>query len=860
MTAAARPPDAQGDLNRFPIPRLLFFLLKKSFLGQVEVVSQSLRGRIYLRDGMPVFTDIISTRDYLGRILVERGAINEQTFNTSLQQLATARQLHGQVLLQMGAIDQRTLVDALRLQLHRKLNRLFTLDAAQISLYSEEHPYGLEGEGALVQADPLRVIYQGVRNCLDHLRMAPELDKLQGHIFRLRPGFERRQARYGMSEDELALVSFLTGSAVSVEGVLRVSHLPPLQTLMVIYTLWVTEALAATPDAAVARAPAPAPRAPSAELPPVPREGSAPRAEVPPLARVPSAELRAQHLREGSSPRAEARAPSAELPPVPREGSAPRAEVPPLARVPSAELRAQHLREGSSPRAEARAPLHASSSSIPGFEDLARAFTQDMTGPSLPRADALDVTGPSLPRFDADTTSPSLPRAFDGETTATEGATPLIPTIDLPGSGSSPVIIAPPPVMITPPPPELGPAPIAPPAGLGPIIMGPEPSPTPVITPPPPSGPIIMPPPDALDVTGPSLPRFNLEMTGPSLPQAIAPPAPAGYDVPDRPRRASRESQPAARPPAGPGVARVPSSPGAALPRVPSSPGATLPRMPSSPGLPRVPGGREASDPGRPSRPTGQTPAVPSTQAVMEHKTLLKKTRERIKDQHHYDVLEIKRDATADQVRDAYFRLAKIYHPDRCAALGLSDMNAVAEEIFRRINEAHTVLTDEAQRKAYDEELEGAPSRKEAQNALEAEFTFQKGVIFFRKKNFAEAVKCFEESWRLNDKEGEHLAWLAWTIFSDPKSNRQAVLPKAKERLLQSIKISPQNPVCHYYLGEVYLALGDEKRARTCFQKTVEIQEGHVEANRHLRLMSMRKEKEESKGKGLFGLKLGKKK
>jgi tetratricopeptide (TPR) repeat protein len=180
-------------------------------------------------------------------------------------------------------------------------------------------------------------------------------------------------------------------------------------------------------------------------------------------------------------------------------------------------------------------------------------------------------------------------------------------------------------------------------------------------------------------------------------------------------------------------------------------------------------------------------------------------------------------------------------------------MTTIAEEIFRHINEAHAVLADPTTRKAYEEDLDGGGGRKEALGALEAEFSFQKGVVFFRKKNFAEARRSFEEAWSLNDKEGEHLAWLAWTQYHDPRLNKNTELPKIKDLLLRALKISPQNPICHYFLGEIYLALGDDKRARTCFTRTVEIQANHVEANRHLRLMQMRKDKLEKKDKGLFG-------
>jgi molecular chaperone DnaJ len=63
--------------------------------------------------------------------------------------------------------------------------------------------------------------------------------------------------------------------------------------------------------------------------------------------------------------------------------------------------------------------------------------------------------------------------------------------------------------------------------------------------------------------------------------------------------------------------------------------------------------------------------------------------------QDYYEVLEVGRQATADDLRRAYRRLAKQYHPD-------VNRSAGAEERFKEINEAYAVLSDEERRSAYD--------------------------------------------------------------------------------------------------------------------------------------------------------------
>ena len=62
-----------------------------------------------------------------------------------------------------------------------------------------------------------------------------------------------------------------------------------------------------------------------------------------------------------------------------------------------------------------------------------------------------------------------------------------------------------------------------------------------------------------------------------------------------------------------------------------------------------------------------------------------------------YAVLGVKRDADASQIKKAYRKLAKKYHPDSNAG------NAEAEKKFKDISEANSILGDEEKRKIYDE-------------------------------------------------------------------------------------------------------------------------------------------------------------
>ncbi|KAJ7850064.1 hypothetical protein B0H14DRAFT_2764619 [Mycena olivaceomarginata] len=71
-------------------------------------------------------------------------------------------------------------------------------------------------------------------------------------------------------------------------------------------------------------------------------------------------------------------------------------------------------------------------------------------------------------------------------------------------------------------------------------------------------------------------------------------------------------------------------------------------------------------------------------------------------DQSFYDVLQISRDATADQIRKAYKKQALLTHPDRLPPGFTPAEKQAAEERFRKVSNAYEVLKDDEKKRLYD--------------------------------------------------------------------------------------------------------------------------------------------------------------
>jgi len=200
-------------------------------------------------------------------------------------------------------------------------------------------------------------------------------------------------------------------------------------------------------------------------------------------------------------------------------------------------------------------------------------------------------------------------------------------------------------------------------------------------------------------------------------------------------------------------------------------------------------------------------------------------------------------------IKRIYFKMAKVFHPDAKPNLYKGEVREKVESLFTKISEAYNSLSDSEQRRAYVERIKSKVSEEQmeqASRAIQAEMEFNKALIMIRRGAFRDARPIMEEVVKLAPEEPEFRIHLAYCVFktegvSSARKNAQIIENELQKR--------PKLAEGWFYLGMINRVMGELEKAKEYFQKTLELEKYHQEAQRELRVIEMKLAEQAGKGK-----------
>ena len=217
----------------------------------------------------------------------------------------------------------------------------------------------------------------------------------------------------------------------------------------------------------------------------------------------------------------------------------------------------------------------------------------------------------------------------------------------------------------------------------------------------------------------------------------------------------------------------------------------------------------------------------------------------------HYEVLAISNDVSPEDLKRAYYDLARRYHPDRFRRKEHAPLHGRIEAAFARITQAYETLGDSGSRSTYDSKLAAraraksatptnqpkAPSPTPSKPTIDsstsserAEAQFKEGLAALKSGQKNSAIANFASAAKAFPNEARYRAFYGHAL-SAQEMNRH----RAEAELQAALKIEPENPDYRTMLAQLYKALGFARRAKAEAERALAAAPNHEGARALLR-------------------------
>ncbi|GAB4414288.1 MAG: hypothetical protein OHK0032_10390 [Thermodesulfovibrionales bacterium] len=182
----------------------------------------------------------------------------------------------------------------------------------------------------------------------------------------------------------------------------------------------------------------------------------------------------------------------------------------------------------------------------------------------------------------------------------------------------------------------------------------------------------------------------------------------------------------------------------------------------------------------------------------------------------YYKILGISAEATDDDIKRAFRRLVKQYHPDSQHA---KENPLEAERQFLKIKEAYETLSDREKRLRYDSSTKpGNGAVPPIRQSEKARIFYHDGIKAYKKEYFEKASALFRNAVEIDPDNALYCSWLGLSL-----SKQRGHLHDARKWCERATALNPSNADYHVNLALVYREAGIESLSMKHIRKAITI-------------------------------------